>query len=166
MKLLLLAFPIFLLSCNDNSDDASRSDTTGQSRPYPIEESRDEYSATGCYMRVVGRDTLVVRLEQHGDSVNGRIYFDNYQKDGSFGTATGNVSRDTVHLHYSFQSEGTSSVMEMYFQLKDGSLIRGTGEMGVRNDTAYFTSPATIVFPGNERLEKVPCTGLHLKYSD
>lgn len=157
----------FLIACeNKGTSKAKTNDTSDASPGKTADVAEDIPTVAGCYMRVMGRDTLVVRLNQSGQAINGNIYFDNYQKDGSSGTATGNINKDTIHLHYSFQSEGTHSVMEMYFQVKDNELIRGIGDMGVKGDTAYFTSVASLTFPGKEKVSKIPCSVLPIKFND
>lgn len=158
---------VVFTSCDNNSGTGTAKNDSADIIAGKDEEPQDDLlQVAGCYMRVSGRDTLVVRIGQSGKEVNGHIYFDNYQKDGSSGTAAGNITKDTIHLFYSFHSEGMSSVMEMYFQVKDAQLVRGIGDMDVKGDTAYFTSVASLTFPGKERLNKIACSDLHIKFND
>lgn len=158
--------------CGNNTEHYhSSDDTTGQSSRKQIEAPKDERDVTGCYMRVTGRDTLVVRLNQSvvrlnqsGDNIIGNIYYDNFEKDGSSGTASGKMVGDTIKLYYHFQSEGMKSVSELYFKVENNSLLSGNGEIAVKGDTAYFSAPNNIQFPAEGRLRKLPCDSLTGKF--
>ena len=117
----------------------------------------------GCYMQVLKRDTFTASLQQQGNTVTGRLSFDNYEKDGSTGTVSGKIQGDVLKLDYAFASEGITSVMELYFKYKNGMLVRGIGEMKSREDTAYFVNPALIKYEGGE-LKKISCQTLPDKY--
>ena len=119
---------------------------------------------TGCYMRVLQRDTLVARLQQDGDRVSGKLTFDNYQKDGSTGSVSGRVNGDIIELIYSFDAEGMHSIMEVYFKKQGNSLIRGIGEMGMRGDTMGYKNPQQLSYPAEEKWDGVNCESLDAKY--
>lgn len=117
----------------------------------------------GCYMQVLKRDTFTASLQQQGNTVTGRLSFDNYEKDGSTGTVSGKIQGDVLKLEYAFVSEGMNSVMELYFKYQDGMLVRGIGEMKSKEDTAYYVNPALIKYDGGE-LKKISCPTLPDKY--
>jgi len=117
----------------------------------------------GCYMQVLKRDTFTASLQQQGNLVTGRLHFDNYEKDGSSGTISGTLQGDVLKVYYFFASEGMKSVMELYLKYENGKLIRGTGEMNTKSDTAYFVNPALIKYDGSA-LEKISCQDLPGKY--
>lgn len=117
----------------------------------------------GCYMQVLKRDTFAANLQQQGNTVTGRLSFDNYEKDGSTGTVSGKLQGDVLKLEYVFVSEGMNSVMELYFKYNEGILVRGIGEMNTKGDTAYFINPALIKYNGSA-LKKIPCENLPGKY--
>jgi hypothetical protein len=119
---------------------------------------------TGCYRRILQRDTLVAKLEQKGDSISGKLTFDNYQKDGSSGVVKGHIEGDIIKLIYSFRSEGMNSVMEVYFKRDGSGITRGIGEMNVKADTARYTNPATIQYPATEKWNRIDCDQLPSKY--
>ena len=107
---------------------------------------------------------MVLRLEQNGKDVSGKMSFDNFEKDGSSGTVTGKINGDVIELLYSFQSEGMNSVRELFFKMQDGKLISGIGPIGMRGDTAYFSNRSAIEYPQQEAFDKVSCDELHAKY--
>ena len=134
---------------------------TGSSQTIPADDAFADIA--GCYMQVLKRDTFAASLQQHGNTVTGRLSFDNYEKDGSTGTVSGDLQGDVLKLDYVFASEGMNSVMEVYFKYKDGNLVRGIGEMKTKGDTAYFINPALIQYNGSD-LKKISCQNLPGKY--
>jgi hypothetical protein len=173
MKIIPFLFlALVLLGCNDGnkpeeekkvSRDAS--DTTRSNSPDIPETSStpSDQDLTGCYMRVMSRDTFVAKLQQ-GNEITGKLSFDNYQKDGSSGQVSGRLENGLIKLVYSFQSEGTNSVMDVYFKPLGNELIRGIGEMETRGDTAYFKNPALVSFPEKDKIFRMPCDQVPDKY--
>jgi hypothetical protein len=154
-------------ACNNQQDDDNRikdSSVTGIDTVQVTNKQATHLEVSGCYMRVLDRDTLVATLTEKGDSIYGKLSFDNYQKDGSSGTVNGLVEGDIIKLIYSFRSEGMKSVMEVYFKKDSSGIIRGVGEMNAKGDTAYYTKPATIEYPLKEKWNKMPCEQIAGKY--
>ena len=110
------------------------------------------------------RDTLVAKFIQNGNSITGRLSFDNYQKDGSTGIIQGNLEGDIIKLWYSFQSEGMNSVMEVWYKKQGNALIRAIGPVDVKGDTSYFTNKSAITFDGAQKLEITDCELVPSKY--
>lgn len=160
----VLAFVGVTISCNENnglnktensvpSNSAQVASTdTGQ------QPTNDE---TACYMKVTGRDTAIVMLDQKGNDLSGQMLYDNFEKDGSSGIIKGKKNGDILKLLYDFNSEGTHSVMEVYFKEVAGGLLRGVGDMDVKGDTAYFRSG--INYSDKEAFSKVDCSAEFLK---
>ena len=165
---------IITASCNQtDTTTLSTNDTTDQTVSSKDEVNTSGNASTGnvnvqyysgCYVRVLKRDTLTASLQQSGNNITGKLTFDNYQKDGSTGKVEGTVEDGIMKLIYSFQSEGMNSVMEVYFKTDGNSLIRGIGEIKVNGDTAMYANPASINYPSGERLDKIVCTSLAEKY--
>lgn len=159
--------PVFLLACNTSgtpseapvtdTDQAAAADTTSS-------DSAEAVNVTGCYLRVLKKDTLVASLHQDGDSITGRLTFNNFQKDGSTGTVAGTLNGDLVRLIYTFHSEGMKSVMEVYFRVVNDGLIRGFGDVTTRNDTAYFNKPDSLTYRPSDILASISCEQLPAKY--
>ena len=171
---LFILLGVIAVGCNQTDNTSiSTSDSTEQTV-----SSKEEVDTTGnasignvnvkdysgCYIRVLNRDTLTASLQQSGNNITGKLTFDNYQKDGSTGKVEGTVEDGIMKLIYSFQSEGMNSVMEVYFKADGNSLIRGIGEIKVKGDTAMYANPASINYPSGEKLDKVACTSLAEKY--
>ena len=163
----ILYFLVFgnLIACHDTSRENNQA-TTSQSSDggKPISSNTEEKpvtDVTGCYMKIVGRDTAILMLEQKGNMFTGKMLYDNYEKDGSRGTVKGKEDKEIIKLWYDFHSEGIHSVMEVYFKKENGKLLRGVGDMDAKTDTTYFISG--INYSDKEGFNKVDCGGVALK---
>jgi hypothetical protein len=153
-----------LLSCNNSiqtneRSNASKSSDTSKTAVPGTAEKSDELP--GCYMKIVGRDTAILMLEQKGKEFSGKMIYDNYEKDGSRGTVTGKDDGEIIKLWYDFNSEGMHSVMEVYFKKETGRLLRGVGSMDAKTDTTYFISG--INYSDKEAFNKVDCSLIEWK---
>ena len=156
-----------LIACNSNSQLNNKSTTSQPSESTTSISSEPESpvtDGTGCYMKIVGRDTAILMLEQKGNMFTGKMLYDNYEKDGSRGTVKGKEDKEIIKLWYDFDSEGMHSVMEVYLKKENGKLLRGVGDMDAKSDTAYFISG--INYSDKEAFNKVDCDliGWKLKF--
>jgi hypothetical protein len=165
--ILFTASSLLFAACTGNDDNTNDGLTKLPGSDTPVIEvsipGSGAVSVTGCYMRVLSRDTVVATLQQSGDLVTGKLSFDNYQKDGSTGTVSGKVENGILKLLYSFTSEGMNSVMEVRFKVENGNLFRGIGDIIPRGDTVYYSNPAAITYE-DKGLQQIDCTELASKY--
>jgi len=148
-----------MISCHNNSQsndrlDNDRSSDTGKIIPSDI-TNNPLADVRGCYMKIIGRDTAILMLEQKGNELSGKMLYDNYEKDGSRGTVKGKEEGEILKLWYDFNSEGIHSVIEVYFKKENGRLLRGVGSMDVKTDTTYFISG--LNYSDKEAFNKVDC---------
>jgi len=148
-----------LLSCDNNSQSNEQSITnrfsdTGKAISSNVTD-KTVADISGCYLKIIGRDTAILMLEQKGKDLSGKMLYDNYEKDGSRGTVIGKEEGEILKLWYDFTSEGMHSVMEVYFKKENDRLLRGVGSMDVKTDTTYFTSG--INYSDKEAFNKVDC---------
>jgi hypothetical protein len=177
--LILLLFVLTFTACNNNTETTSTetNDTLVQNSNEKNDDStpmlpgdkngeKSDGGLTGsCYMQILQRDTIVLHIDSESENnISGKLSFDNYQKDGSTGTVKGKREGDVLQLVYSFQSEGTNSVMEVYFKEKNDGLVRGVGEIKIKGDTAYFVHPEQITYPSNGVMKKTDCLEVPAKY--
>jgi len=161
MKYFLIIFvTVELMACNNGGQtveeiSVSKSSDTEKIIPPKIED-KPAADVTGCYMKIVGRDTAILMLEQKGNMFTGKMLYDNYEKDGSRGVVKGKEDNEIIKLWYDFDSEGMHSVMEVYFKKQNGKLLRGVGDMDAKTDTAYFISG--INYSDKEAFNKVDCS--------
>jgi len=153
-----------LISCTNNEtnyrSDIGMSSDSGKAIS-PNVGKQPGADVSGCYMKIIGRDTAILMLEQKGNELSGKMLYDNYEKDGSRGPVKGTEEKEIIKLWYDFQSEGIRSVMEVYFKKENGRLLRGVGSMDVKTDTTYFTSG--INYSEKEAFNKVDCATIEWK---
>ena len=161
----------FLLSCNSSeSNTQTKEDSTVDHHSgKDLDTLNKQLSASnedisGCYWKILNRDTFVLHLEQANEVVSGKLTFNNFEKDKSSGKVHGKVEDGLVKLWYDFQSEGMNSVMEVYFIRKNDQLLRGFGPVEVKGDSAYFKEHTKIEYKDDQAFNKVPCSSLDIKY--
>ena len=149
-----------LISCNNNVQPGEQVGAPGTSDAEKTTSSNTGQmvitGASGCYMKILGRDTAILRIEQKGLELTGKMLYDNFEKDGSRGTMKGKEDGEILKLWYDFNSEGMHSVMEVYFKKDNGRLLRGVGSMDQKTDTTYFTSG--INYSDKEAFNKIDCS--------
>ena len=177
MRLLFFAFTALITTaCNNNTTTAEeRTDSTAEQKAdtnepgvpaeHPsVEIPEADVVASRCYWKILNRDTFAIRLDQSGNSVTGKLSFDNFEKDASSGIVRGKVEGNIIKLWYNFASEGMNSVMEVYFKKEGDQLLRGIGPVDVKGDSSYFTDPAAIEYRQDQSFNKIPCATLPGKY--
>lgn len=161
-KILSLQLVILVIGCNSTTDNSTAtvidSPSTVKSAPDTANLSANKTaSLDGCYMKVVGRDTLFLQLQQSGENFSGNMHFNNYEKDSSKGTVTGKMDNGKLILWYSFNAEGMHSYSQQILQpVKDG-LVLGIGDVRASNDTTYIKDLSTVQFPASYKLISVAC---------
>jgi hypothetical protein len=175
MRIIYILFAmVAITSCTDNADTTKeRTDSTieqnhGKNEREPDSsnnEPGEKYAdVNGCYMKILKRDTIAIKLYQTGTSVTGKLTFDNYEKDGSTGSVHGMTEGNIIKLWYNFASEGMNSVMEVYFKKQGDQLLRGIGPFDVKGDTSFYTDHLAIQYAQDQSFGKLPCEELPGKY--
>lgn len=148
-----------IFSCNNDIQTYEKSDVNKTSDAEKATSSNADQKPvadiSGCYMKLLGRDTAIIMIVQKGLQLTGKMLYDNFEKDGSRGTVKGKEDGDILKLWYNFHSEGMHSVMEVYFKKDNGRLLRGVGSMDVKTDTTYFTSG--VNYSDKEAFNKIDC---------
>jgi len=118
-------------------------------------ESKKTKDISGCYRMIIKNDTAIMSLNHAGDSVSGSLSYNWYEKDDNNGTFKGSLKNDTLIVaDYTFQSEGTTSVRQVAFKIKDSILQQGYGELIEKNDTAFFRDVNLIIFDTKNPFKK------------
>lgn len=109
---------------------------------YPL-ASKD--SLVGCYVANIQKDVYSINiLSQENQTVKAFLSFKNFEKDSSSGVFEGVYSNGILSGTYSFQSEGSTSILQVVFKKTNEGWIRGFGKM---NDTGdHFDNINTIEF--------------------
>lgn len=162
-------FAFVCLSCMACNDHVGEEPPAASDKPEPdgtvVEKLPvNPTGVSGCYMRVMDRDTLAASLQQDGDNITGRFTFDNYQMDGSSGSVAGVRDGDIVRLTYTFQAEGMNSVRLLHLKVEDDGLVLGEGKIASRGDTTFYVNDSEISYPSKNKLSSLHCDSLPAKY--
>ncbi len=111
-----------------------------------------------CYMKVVGKDTIVVNLDDNLGTITGKLMYKNHEKDSSKGDVSGFRSGDTLKLTYEFASEGTTSKRDIFFLQKDNSLFEGIGDQKDNGGQMVYANEKKISYPKDQKMESADCT--------
>ncbi len=153
--LILTAFILtVLISCKKATDTEPVQITPNAPKEAQIEEPAGDQ----CYaLRANGNVIeLSFNVNSHQE-VNGKLSYNISGKDKNEGTLIGNMNGDTLIADYTFTSEGVSSVREVAFLQKDGSLIEGFGDVVQANDKVTFKDKTKLKFDKKNRLTKTDC---------
>jgi hypothetical protein len=112
--------------------------------------------STECYAYTKGKDTITANLTIEGDSVNGNLAYKFFEKDKSSGPVVGTIKGDTLLLEYTFQSEGSQSILEVAFLRKNNKLTEGYGDIEDINGKVTFKNKKQLQFSGTV-LNKISC---------
>ncbi|HEY9362530.1 MAG TPA: hypothetical protein VIQ00_04665 [Chitinophagaceae bacterium] len=154
---------VTFISCSEN---AKVNETTNAGSTAIIDSTTNDHasnttlSITGCYMKVLNQDTVLLQLQQKGENINGKMVFDNFEKDGSHGLVNGKIKGDTLILIYDFFSEGMKSVSEELFKIRDSQLVRASGNIGMRGDTVFYKRDGALQFKNDNDFIKTSCDSL------
>lgn len=121
--------------------------------------SRNEGSETvvSCYAYSTADDSVMLRLNQRGEAVDGELTYYLREKDANRGTIVGTLKNDTLFAEYTFQSEGVTSIREVAFIRRGDALVEGFGEVEERDGKFVFTDRSLISPNENVVLQRIDC---------
>lgn len=117
-----------------------------------------EPSGDQCYSSRLNGNIVALSFNVNShQEVNGKLSYNLTGKDKNEGTLVGNMKGDTLIADYTFISEGVSSVREVVFLQKDGTLIEGYGDVTDANNKVTFKDKKKLKFDTKNTLTKVDC---------
>ena len=152
----LLGWFLFAGACNNNGKSSAEINSDTVVNNTAATAIIDSLSS-GCFSQVVDRDTALLQIQQKGNTVNGTLSYNIYQKDRNDGTLQAEVSGDIIKGWYLFKSEGIISVREVSWKINGEELWPAMGEMIPKNDTMMFAQPAKLRYENSRPFKKVPC---------
>lgn len=150
----ILAAIIIFTACNTHQPTTQ--DTSADSAK-PAENSIMVPNTT-CYASINGKDTIFLKLERFPNVVTGSLSYKLYEKDANKGDINGKLNGDTLVADYTFFSEGTQSVRQVAFLIKDSIATEGYADMEEQDKKMVFKNLNTIDFSKGVKLKQVECT--------
>lgn len=155
-KITLLVIAVAILwipSCTKNQKQENNQDTTTETLKTKKEQT---------YLFAHDRDTILLTLNNDGDTISGKLDILYYEKDSRRGTILSGQQRgDTLFAIYDSMQEGQQSQCEIALLKKDDSYILSNDILGKDNyqyNSDYtkgnFKNKSVIKFDG-ETLKKV-----------
>ncbi len=157
MKWILITALLLGCAAPEEKDSATDTTATPLETPTPIAEEE-------CFLRVTGRDSLRLSYTADGDNISGRMMYDNYQKDGSWGTVKGMLEGGLLKVWYDFEAEGMRSVRRIIFRVEKDHLLPATGELVVRGDSSLYVDEGKLEFEKEGALQRVECGVLRFTF--
>ncbi len=109
----------------------------------------------GCYVATLAKDVYTLNVQsQSGESIDGKLVFKNFEKDSSSGDFKGTYKDGMLFGNYTFNSEGSDSVLNVIFKRVGADFVRGYGDMNATGDTFLdinkVTYDSSVVFRKTE----------------
>lgn len=142
--LLLMVSTSFTFSCSNNTGKANATRAKG---------SGD--SLVGCYLGVIKKDTILLAITAvEGQTINGTLLFDFYEKDRSKGIINGRYVNGTLLADYTFQSEGLTSTRQVIFRKTSSGFVEGYGNTKMVGEKEVFADTSAIKYDRSFALTK------------
>jgi hypothetical protein len=157
-KIKIISLAIFFAGCNtETKTDVKKETTTGNDTSSISNKNIADSSTSGCYQMIINKDTATLQINGRGEKYIGSLNYKRFQKDSNKGTVDLTKKDNKLRGWYSFQSEGTTSVREIEFKTMGDKVAEAYGDIGMRNDTAYYKYPAALMFEEKHPFNKVNC---------
>ena len=149
---------ISLLSCEKKiSEKISTQNSVSDSVAVPENTEPIESSTLqSCYLGISGKDSTMISLDDNLGTITGKMRYNNFEKDSSFGDIIGIKNGDTLKLNYTFQSEGLVSEREIYFLKKKDQLLEGIGDHKSDGNKDLYANPSKLKYE-TTTLKQVDC---------
>lgn len=112
---------------------------------------------TKCYQSIRGKDTVYLKLEKFPNVVTGILKYKFYEKDSNAGELDGKLHGDTLIADYSFKSEGTVSVRQVAFLIKDSIATEGYTDIEEKEGKMVFKNTGNLNFSKGLQLKQIDC---------
>ena len=154
-KILILSIMLLSLS-NCKKASSTESEKTTEVASGMVEESKAE-SSPECYVYNANGSKIELQMNTNNNEVNGTLTYELKEKDSNKGTFVGTINDSILIAQYTFQSEGTESIREIAFLIKDNQLIEGFGEVVTEGNSIKFKDASSLDYSSNMPLSKVDC---------
>jgi hypothetical protein len=142
--ILFLAVPFIMAACNNATEEVvDKTDTTVATS---VTENSIKVPGKMCFQSILQRDTISIELFIKDSAVSGNLVYNMFEKDDNKGAFSGKISGDIIKADYTFLSEGTTSVREVMFRLKNNTLTEGYGDMEEKDNRSFFKDPSKVQF--------------------
>lgn len=161
MKKLVFAFAALMaagtMACNSGSE-APKEETTVNADTASVQAPDPNAPQTMCFLKTFNRDTTTVQLTMKGDTVEGTMVWQPWEKDGGRGTLKGmRDANGEMNLMYDYMIEGVKQTETKIMKLDGDKLLVKVGELqDAKNDgNLTFKDASKAVY--KDTMMSVPC---------
>jgi hypothetical protein len=152
-NLILSLVIIVFASCKEET--ARKSEPTTVSDEMTKENTAQPSSE--CYVYNANGSKIELQMNTNNNNVNGTLSYELKEKDSNKGTFVGSIKDSILIAQYTFQSEGTESIREVAFLVKDDQLIEGFGDVTTEENKTKFKDIKALKFSSSMPLIKTSC---------
>lgn len=156
MKNILILSIMLLSLSNCKKASTTESDKTTEVESEMVEEIKAQ-PLSKCYAYNANGSKIELQMNTNNNEVNGTLTYELKEKDSNKGTFVGTINDSILIAQYTFQSEGTESVREIAFLIKDDQLIEGYGDITTEENKTKFKDINTLKYASNMPLMKTSC---------
>lgn len=160
MRWLLSTLLIFMACNNENADKPNESENDSTTGTHAGATDTHTYSSIalqeGCYKMIIKKDTANLSLQIQDSLVTGNLDLWS-EKDQNRGSFKGYIKDSLLIADYTFQSEGTTSVREVVFKLRNGKLYEGSGDILQQDDKVIFKQREQLQFDTTHPFVRATC---------
>jgi uncharacterized protein YxeA len=156
MKKILILSILLISLTNCKKATTTESEITTETTNETVEENKTQPSPQ-CYAYNANGSKIELQMSTNNNDVTGTLTYELKEKDSNKGTFVGNIKDSILMGQYTFQSEGTESVREIAFLIKDNQLIEGYGDVITEGNTTKFKDKNTLNYSSNMPLMKTSC---------
>jgi hypothetical protein len=165
MQKILFAFTLLVFAACGNStadavvaeDSAKESSVHAGADPVVGFATGKPFVLAGCYTMIFKKDTTTLSLAVKDTLVSGKLAYHIWEKDKNTGTIKGKLQDSLIIADYTFQSEGTTSVREVIFKIKDSTLVEAFGDVAERDHKLVFSNPSRLQYMDQSPFVKIDC---------
>ena len=157
MKYFVCAALLALIACNESPSSGNTSNTDSVTVAADTGRMTIQIPKSTCYRYATASDTITLKVEKFPNVVTGLLNYTLKEKDRNHGEIDGVLHGDTLVADYSFMSEGTRSVRQVVFLIKDDVATEGYGAMSEKDGKMVFDNINSVDFSKGNRLNKVDC---------
>ena len=128
----LIAGLLLLISCKDRIQDKN---------DIPLEQNVPEKLAVAgpeCYLKVIGRDSIMFMMEKNGDSVHGVFNWKPYEKDVKLHNFKGTLIDGNGEAIAQVSAEGMIATEELDFTVQQNTVTVKFGVMEQGPDGIWY----------------------------
>ena len=127
---------LFIASCQKKAENTDATiDTTSviSNSPEGIQTEDGEF----CYIKVISKDSIILRYNRNGEHVSGIFHWRPYEKDKKISSFEGTIKGNTVNAIGHYDAEGMHYKEELIFTLENDQASVKFGEMLQGDDDVW-----------------------------